>query len=43
MDHRKSPGADGLSVEFYQKFWEHLVDDLHQSISHGIEKRTLSD
>jgi hypothetical protein len=24
-------------------FWEHLVDDLHQSISHGIEKRTLSD
>jgi hypothetical protein len=34
---------DGLSVEFYQKFWVHLVDDLHQSISHGIEKGSLSD
>jgi hypothetical protein len=43
MDHRKSPGADGLSVEFYQRFWVHLVDDLHQSISHGLEKGTLSE
>jgi hypothetical protein len=43
MDHGKRPGADGLSVEFYHKFWEHLVDDLHQSISHSIEKWTLSE
>jgi hypothetical protein len=43
MDHGKSPRTDRLLVEFYQKFWVHLVDNLHQSISHRIEKGTLSE
>jgi hypothetical protein len=34
MGNGKSPGADGLTVELYMKFWVHLVDDLHKSISH---------
>jgi hypothetical protein len=43
MDHGKSPGADGLTVEFYQKFWVHLVNNLHKSRSHGLEKGILSE
>jgi hypothetical protein len=43
MGHGKSPGADGLTVEFYQKFWVHLVDNLHKSISHGLKKGKLSE
>jgi hypothetical protein len=37
MSNGKSPGADGLTVEFYIKLWVHLVDDLHKSISHGLK------
>jgi hypothetical protein len=42
MSNRKSPGADGLTVQFYVKFWVRLVDDLHKSISHGLKKGKLS-
>jgi hypothetical protein len=42
MSNGKSPGADGLTVELYAKFWVHLVDDLHKSISHGLKKGKLS-
>jgi hypothetical protein len=43
MDHRKSPGANGLTVDFYQKFMVHLVDDLHKNINHGLKKGRLSE
>jgi hypothetical protein len=43
MSSGKSPGADSLTVEFYMKFWVHLVDDLHKSISHGLKKGKLSE
>jgi hypothetical protein len=42
MSNRKSPGVDGLTVKLYAKFWVHLVDDLHKSISHGLKKGKLS-
>jgi hypothetical protein len=42
MSNRKSPGANGLTVEFYVKFWFHLVNNLHKSISHGLKKGKLS-
>jgi hypothetical protein len=42
MSNGKSPGADGLTVKFYVKFWVHLVDDLHKSISHGLKKGKVS-
>jgi hypothetical protein len=42
MSNGKSPGADGLTVKFYIKFWVYLVDDLHKSISHGLKKGKLS-
>jgi hypothetical protein len=43
MSSGKSPGADGLTVKFYMKFWVHLVDNLHKSISHGLKKGKLSE
>jgi hypothetical protein len=43
MGSGKSPGADGLTVEFYMKFWVHLINDLHKSISHGLKKGKLSE
>jgi hypothetical protein len=42
MSNGKSPGADGLTIKFYIKFWVYLVDDLHKSISHGLKKGKLS-
>jgi hypothetical protein len=42
MSNGKSPGADGLTVKLYAKFWLHLVDDLHKSIIHGLKKGKLS-
>jgi hypothetical protein len=32
-----------LTVEFYKKFWVHLFDDLHKSISHELKKGKLSE
>jgi hypothetical protein len=43
MSNGKSPGANGLTVEFYVKFWVHIVDDLHKSIIHGLKKGKLSE
>ena len=28
MEHNKTPGTDGFPVEFYQKFWEVIKQDL---------------
>jgi hypothetical protein len=42
MSNGKLPGAHGLTVEFYAKFWVQLVDNLHKSISHGLKKGKLS-
>jgi hypothetical protein len=37
------PAYNGLTVEFYQKFWIHLINNLHKSISHGLKKGRLSE
>jgi hypothetical protein len=41
MINGKSPGAHGLTVKLYMKFWVHIVDNLHKSISHGLKKGKL--
>jgi hypothetical protein len=42
-DTGKTPGNDGLTVDFYRKFWQYLVDPLFQSLQASQEKGMLSD
>ena len=43
MQNNKSPGSDGISVEFYKTFWCHVKDLLLNSLNEGYRKGTLSD
>jgi len=38
----KSPGTDGLSNEFYKCFWEHIKEDLLNSIKSSLKNGSLS-
>jgi hypothetical protein len=40
MEHNKAPGPDGFPVEFYQKFWDVIKEDLI-SIFHELHSRDL--
>ena len=42
MKLNKSPGSDGLTVEFYRKFWPKIGDFLVNSLNHSYEKGELS-
>ena len=42
MKQNKSPGADGLSVEFYQTFWEYLKAPFYNSLLETKEKKTTN-
>ena len=41
MEMRKSPGSDGLPVEFYLLFWETIGNDLVDVLNHSYEVSTL--
>ena len=43
MKNNKCPGSDGLSFEFYKKFWSYIKDLLLESLNEGYKKGTLSD
>ena len=38
MKKDKTPGLDGLSVEFYQALWEHIGELYHKCLIHSIER-----
>lgn len=42
LGRNKSPGSDGITVEFYLKFWNILGTPFFESILHSIQNGTLS-
>jgi len=42
MKNNKSPGSDGLTVEFYQIFWRELKQLLIDSLNYGFTKQEMS-
>ena len=42
MQKNKSPGHDGLSVEFYQNFWQHVKKPLLNSFSEAYDNGELA-
>ena len=42
MKNGKTPGSDGLSVEFYKIFWQHIKDLVYESFIHGYNIGELS-
>ena len=42
MPNGKSPGTDGLTVEFYKRFWALLGGDLFQALRSGLDRGLLS-
>ena len=42
MAHNKSPGLDGLPMEFYVKFWDLIGSDLVSVLNHAFDAGTLS-
>ena len=38
MGRGKSPGSEGLSSEFYKRFWDEVCDDVVQSINNAFVK-----
>ena len=42
MEIGKSPGSDGITSEFYKRFWDEIGDDVIQSINSAFDKGELS-
>ena len=38
----KSPGCDGLPVEFYVEFWPEIGNELVECLNFGLSRGTLS-
>lgn len=42
MKQNKSPGNDGIPVEFYKMFWKHLKTYFYNALIHSLEEGELS-
>ena len=43
IENNKIPGSDGLSVEFYKRFWTNIKHSLINSINYSFEQGHLTD
>lgn len=43
LNSNRTPGSDGLTVEFYQKFWPQLQTHFYSSIMHSLDIGKLSE
>ena len=43
MNNNKSPGSDGITVEFYKIFWNDIKLFLIQSLNYSLHKGELTD
>ena len=41
LSKNKSPGSDGITTEFYQKFWSHLKCHLHEALLTSFDEGKL--
>ena len=41
IKNNKSPGLDGIPVEFYKMYWKNISEDLHQVLKHSYEIEEL--
>ena len=42
MPNNKSPGEDGIIIEFYKVFWNLIGDDLHEVFVYGLQNKQIS-
>ena len=42
MKNNKSPGQDGICVEFYKMYWNNVKDDFFEVITKGLNDRHLA-
>ena len=42
LKNNKAPGGDGLTIEFYRKFWKELIDPLFEMYSSCLDKGVLN-
>ena len=42
MPNNKSPGLDGIPIEFYKQYWELIGDEVHKIISEALDGGELT-
>ena len=42
MKNNKSPGQDGICVEFYKMYWNEVQEDLFEVVAKGVDDRRLA-
>ena len=42
MKKNKSPGQDGICVEFYKMYWNEVKEDLFEVVAKGLDDRRLA-